>query len=83
VLEFGQPRWAPFRWIYNWYSRNLMPWIGGFLTGNRAAYTYLPETAKAFPCGEAFEAILRQVGFSTTRCDSLSGGIAYIYEGNR
>lgn len=83
VLEFGQPRWAPFRAVYNWYSAVLMPWIGGVLTGNRSAYTYLPKTAKAFPCGAAFEDILREVGFQTTRCDSLSGGIAYIYEAVR
>ncbi len=83
ILEFGQPTWAPFRAVYNWYSKVFMPWIGGCLTGNRAAYTYLPETAKSFPCGGDFEAILREVGFEATRCDGLSGGIAYIYEGCR
>jgi demethylmenaquinone methyltransferase/2-methoxy-6-polyprenyl-1,4-benzoquinol methylase len=83
ILEFGQPTWAPFRAVYNWYSRVLMPWIGGLLTGNRSAYTYLPETAKAFPSGGDFEVILREAGFSATRYDPLSGGIAYIYEGTR
>jgi len=60
-----------------------MPWIGGVLTGNRSAYTYLPKTAKAFPCGAAFQEIVRKVGFQSTACDPLSGGIAYIYEATR
>lgn len=83
ILEFGQPGWAPFRWIYTWYSAVLMPWIGGVLTGNKGAYTYLPRTAKSFPCGADFEAILREVGFEVTRYDSLSGGIAFLYEATR
>lgn len=83
ILEFGQPRWAPFRSVYNWYSRRLMPLIGGCLTGNRAAYTYLPETAKLFPCGEAFAERLRDVGFTPRETTALTGGIAYLYVADR
>ena len=83
VLEFGQPSWAPFRAVYDWYSRRLMPLIGGFLTGNRAAYSYLPETAKHFPCGSAFEARLRESGLVPIETTPLTGGIAYMYVAER
>lgn len=79
VLEFGQPRWTPFAAIYRWYSRRIMPLIGGWLSGERQAYEYLPNTAAQFPCGADFAEILRRVGFKPTLVKSLTGGIAFIY----
>jgi demethylmenaquinone methyltransferase/2-methoxy-6-polyprenyl-1,4-benzoquinol methylase len=83
VLEFGQPKipvWAQF---YQFYSKHIMPLIGGLLTGNRHAYTYLPQTAKNFPCGDAFKALLERCGYSTIKAKSLTGGIAYVYDGQK
>lgn len=83
VLEFGQSNLPIWREIFGLYSKFLMPLIGAALTGNRQAYTYLPETAAAFPSGPAFERLLLQAGFLAQRSFSLSGGIAYIYEARR
>lgn len=79
VLEFGQPSLPGLREFYRFYSKSLMPVIGGTLTGNREAYRYLPETSAAFPCGARFCEILSEAGFQETRSKSLSGGIAYLY----
>ena len=82
VLEFGQP-WIPgFGAVYRWYSRYVMPIIGGVLTGNRAAYEYLPQTAAEFPCRAEFCARLERAGFSAVKYRSLTGGIAYLYQGS-
>jgi demethylmenaquinone methyltransferase / 2-methoxy-6-polyprenyl-1,4-benzoquinol methylase len=81
VLEFGQPKglWGS---LYRLYSRALMPAVGGLLTGNRAAYAYLPRTAAAFPAGERFLALMDEAGaFSARRAVALSGGIAFVYVG--
>jgi len=81
VLEFGQPAglWGA---LYRVYARRLMPAVGGLLTGNRAAYAYLPRTAAAFPAGERFLALMDQAdAFSARRSVSLSGGIAFVYVG--
>ena len=61
VLEFGQPGglWGA---LYRLYSRVVMPTVGGLLTGNRAAYQYLPRTAAAFPAGERFLALMDRCG---------------------
>lgn len=78
VLEFGQPR-GLFGALFRFYSRTVMPLIGGMLTGDREAYTYLPRTAGAFPCGEQFCGIVAECGFRAERADPLTGGIAYVY----
>jgi demethylmenaquinone methyltransferase/2-methoxy-6-polyprenyl-1,4-benzoquinol methylase len=44
-----------------------------------SAYTYLPESVEAFPDGEAFENVLKKVGFKDTACKSLTFGISSIY----
>ena len=81
VLEFGQPT-GLFGALFRIYSRTVMPAIGGLLTGNRAAYEYLPRTAKAFPAGDKFLALMDQAGaFSSRAAHPLTFGTAYAYVG--
>ncbi len=79
VLEFGQPGGVLFGPLYRAYSRFVMPLIGGGLTGNREAYSYLPETAAAFPCGDAFVQLLSRAGFKDCVASPLTFGIAFLY----
>lgn len=81
VLEFGQPG-GVLKFPYRFYSRVVMPAVGGWITGNREAYTYLPETSAAFPAGEKFLDLMRESGsFARCRAVRLTGGIAWIYVG--
>ena len=80
VLEFGQVRTSGFKQLYEWYSRTLMPQIGKLITGNKAAYTYLPETSRHFAAGPAFIEILRAAGFENISAEPLLDGLAYIYQ---
>lgn len=81
VLEFGQPR-GPFGTLFRLYSRTAMPWIGGLLTGDRAAYEYLPRTAASFPAGDRFLALMDEANvFETRTAIPLSFGTAYVYLG--
>ena len=79
VLEFGRPKLPVFAQVFRCYSTFLMPRIGEFLTGNRAAYEYLPDTAEHFPCGEEFAAVLRRTGFEVKKIEMLTLGIAFMY----
>jgi len=80
VLEFGQPRFAPMRWLYNLYSQVLLPRIGGLVTGKGYAYRYLQDSSAQFPCGEAFAARMRATGMLVdVQWRALSLGIAYMY----
>ncbi len=82
VLEFGQPSAPVIRPLFGFYSRNVLPAIGGVLTGNRQAYDYLDRSAGAFPCGDAFVALMRETGaFEAIEWRAYTGGIAYAYRG--
>ena len=80
VLEFGQPGGALFGPLYRFYSRRVLPRVGGWVSGDRSAYEYLDRTSSRFPAGEAFTGLLRETGaFRSIRVRSLTGGIAYVY----
>ena len=83
VLEFGQPRGA-FGALFRAYSRGVMPLVGGFLTGNRAAYEYLPRTAARFPAGEKFLELMDEAAcFASAAAHPLTFGTAFVYLGIR
>lgn len=79
VLEFGQPKIPIFSTLYRMYSKFLMPEIGGLLTGNKSAYTYLPKTADQFPCAEPLCQIFAQSQLKSVVFKPLMFGIAYAY----
>ena len=81
VLEFGQPN-GLYGGLFRFYSKVLMPFVGGLITGNRAAYQYLPRTAAAFPAGEKFLELMDRSGAYRKRvAHPLTFGTAYVYVG--
>ncbi len=82
VLEFGQPG-GLLKWPYELYSQYIMPAVGGWISGNREAYAYLPRTSAKFPAGGEFRRLMEQAdAFSEIRMKKLTGGIAWIYVGS-
>ncbi len=82
VLEFGQVVVPGFRRIYSWFSRVLLPRIGGLVTGRKEAYEYLRDSSRRFPCGEDFLALMDRTGrLRDLTCKPLTGGIAWLYKG--
>jgi demethylmenaquinone methyltransferase/2-methoxy-6-polyprenyl-1,4-benzoquinol methylase len=81
VLEFGRP--GPLmRMPYAAYSRFVLPWVGGRMTGDRGAYRYLRDTSTRFPSGKDFVALMGRLGrFSKVEERRLSGGIVHAYIG--
>ena len=81
VLEFGQPR-GTFGALYRIYSRVVMPLVGGLVTGNRAAYEYLPRTAAAFPSAGKFVELMGEAAcFAKVEATPLTFGTAFVYTG--
>ncbi|HMR58635.1 MAG TPA: bifunctional demethylmenaquinone methyltransferase/2-methoxy-6-polyprenyl-1,4-benzoquinol methylase UbiE, partial [Cyclobacteriaceae bacterium] len=68
VLEFSKPRMFPFKQLYNFYFKFILPKIGRLISRDKAAYTYLPESVQAFPDGPEFVSILNRLGFKQTAC---------------
>ena len=83
ILEFSKPSKFPFKQVYNFYFKTILPKIGRLVSKHKAAYTYLPESVQAFPDGTDFENILNKVGFKNTSCKSLTLGISAIYTGEK
>jgi demethylmenaquinone methyltransferase/2-methoxy-6-polyprenyl-1,4-benzoquinol methylase len=83
VLEFSRPRIFPFRQLYNFYFKFVLPKIGRIVSKDKSAYTYLPQSVEAFPDGMEFENILKKVGFKDTTCEPLTFGVSTIYTGKK
>jgi demethylmenaquinone methyltransferase/2-methoxy-6-polyprenyl-1,4-benzoquinol methylase len=81
ILEFSQPPNAAFAAIYNFYSRRILPRIGGLLTGSRDAYTYLPESVRKFPSAPQLRDDMRRAGFAEVEYEYLTGGIVALHLG--
>lgn len=83
VLEFSMPKNRLVRWVYSQYAHRLLPCIGGMISKDKQAYTYLPDSVEEFPAPERFAEILRGVGFKSVKTRSQSFGIAYIYDATK
>jgi demethylmenaquinone methyltransferase/2-methoxy-6-polyprenyl-1,4-benzoquinol methylase len=83
VLEFSMPKNSIVRWIYRQYAHRLLPRIGGMISKDKEAYTYLPDSVEEFPAPERFAQILKAAGFKSVKLRSQSFGIAYIYDATK
>lgn len=81
ILEFSQPPNRAFGAVYKWYSRFVLPAVGGALSGSRDAYTYLPESVRKFPGPEELACEMRDAGFARARFDRMTGGIVALHIG--
>lgn len=80
ILEFSKPR-GLFSLVYKAYFNLILPLWGKIFSGDNAAYSYLPESVKAFPEGEDFKAIMQDCGYQKVSDRRLSFGICSIYSG--
>ena len=79
VLEFSNPSKFPIKQIFNFYSRKMMPFFGKLFSKDNRAYSYLPESVKAFPTEKEFCNIIEQNGFKNADFTNVSFGIAAIH----
>ena len=83
ILEFSYPRAFPIKQLYNFYFTYWTPFIGKIFSKDTRAYSYLQESVKAFPNNENFVAVLNKCGFKNSSFQTLSFGIAAIYEAGK
>ena len=81
ILEFSQPPNRLWAALYGFYSRRLLPLLGGLISGDRSAYRYLPASVCRFPSPEELAADLRQAGFADVTYELLCGGIVALHVG--
>jgi demethylmenaquinone methyltransferase/2-methoxy-6-polyprenyl-1,4-benzoquinol methylase len=84
VLEFSLPRWQPFRGVYGYYFRHVLPRIGQFFARNNSdAYNYLPESVGQFPDGQALADRMTAAGLVDLDFRPLTFGVATLYVGTK
>jgi len=79
ILEFSNPTVFPIKQLYNLYFRYITPLLGKWIAKSQAAYSYLPDSVKAFPQGQVMCNILTNTGFQSVTCKTLTFGICSIY----
>jgi len=65
VLEFSMPYNRVVRGLYSFYFFRILPLLGGLITGNREAYSYLPQSVAEFPRPEELREIMEGKGLET------------------
>ena len=83
VLEFSTPERFPMKQLYRFYFKQILPRVGGFVSGDRKAYEYLPASVFAFPQGDRFLQIMRSCGYRNVAQRRLTFGIASLYTGEK
>jgi demethylmenaquinone methyltransferase/2-methoxy-6-polyprenyl-1,4-benzoquinol methylase len=83
ILEFSTPVFPWLKAFYDWYSHRVLPRVGAWISGDASAYTYLPESIRAFPDQRALAAELEQAGFQNAGWTNLTGGIVALHTGTK
>ncbi|MGN0190796.1 MAG: bifunctional demethylmenaquinone methyltransferase/2-methoxy-6-polyprenyl-1,4-benzoquinol methylase UbiE [Candidatus Cryptobacteroides sp.] len=79
ILELSVPRTPVIRNLYGLYFTKIIPDVGARVSGNRAAYRYLPASVLNFPMPAEFKAELSSCGFSSVSHRALTFGICRMY----
>ena len=83
ILELSVPSNPIIRWCYKLYFLKILPAVGGFVSGERGAYEYLPASVLRFPPPEQFIRMMKSAGFDTVEHTPLTLGICRMYVGKK
>jgi len=83
ILEFSQPTNPVFAAVYSFFSRRVLPRIGGWISGSPEAYSYLPESIRKFPGAGDLAEEMRRAGFARVEFERMTGGAVALHLGWR
>ena len=83
ILELSVPSNPLLRWCYNLYFTRLLPAIGGMVSGDKAAYRYLPASVLSFPNKREWMETMRRCGFRNVSHRAYTLGICRLYIGEK
>ena len=83
ILEFSTPPNRLLAQLYDFYSRAILPVVGGWISGSREAYSYLPESVRKFHSADELADQMRGAGFTNVRFHRMTAGIVALHLGER
>ena len=83
ILELSMPTLPVVRGLYRLYFTRLLPLVGGWVSGNRDAYRYLPASVIAFPNKRQWMSVMQDCGYSNVRHKAFTLGICRMYIGEK
>jgi demethylmenaquinone methyltransferase/2-methoxy-6-polyprenyl-1,4-benzoquinol methylase len=82
VLEFSRVA-APLTPLYDWYSFNLLPWMGGKIAQDEASYRYLAESIRMHPGQEELKGLMEQAGLEGVQWFNLTAGVVALHQATK
>lgn len=79
ILEFSKPTKFPFKQLYFFYFKNILPLLGRLLSKSSEAYDYLPDSVVKFPEPNTLNTIILNAGYSSVTNQQLTFGIVTIH----
>ena len=83
ILEFTEPKPGWFGDLYRWYFRAVLPKLGGLISGDKAAYTYLPKSVARFFQPEELRALMLKNGYEGVEARVWTGGTVALHTGRK
>lgn len=81
ILEMSLPPSPVMRALFLFYFEKILPLIGRLVSKHRSAYTWLPESTRAFPSPDAFAGKMRTAGFADVRITRFMFGVTALHVG--
>jgi len=82
VLEFSRI-WQPLAPLYDAYSFNVLPWLGGKLAGDSDSYRYLAESIRMHPPQDELAQMMERAGLEDVQWFNLTAGVCALHVGTR
>ena len=79
ILEFSRPIVPVVRKVFEFYFHRILPRLGAWISGQKTAYQYLPDSVDRFPSQNELAAMMEKTGLRNVAYRNLSGGIAAIH----
>ncbi len=81
VLEFSHPTNPVFEKVYDFYSFNILPKIGGMVAKDEESYRYLAESIRMHPKQDALKEMMQNAGFERCEYFNMTQGIVAVHRG--
>lgn len=81
VLEFSKPEYQTLNKLYDFYSFNVLPQMGGLIANDKESYQYLAESIRMHPDQETLKQMMQEAGFEQVTYQNMTGGIVALHRG--